>query len=204
MFWIVILVFVAALGVGVIGTLRLVQWSPKRAELANDDDSEIPDRAIVTITGTVRIVGEPLISPLSARRCVMYETYANLYEWAKEGEEDKRVLAAQLARTAMVPFELVTAIGVVLVDATEADLELAPTPVFPRRPEREALFLREHERDERLIENASFEETTVDPDSLVSVSGMARVEGPTKIRLTPDGERPLVIGTPRKSPVERA
>jgi hypothetical protein len=133
----------------------------------------------------------------------MFETYANLYEETKEGDEDKRVLAAQLARSKMVPFELVTSIGVVLVDATEADVELAPTPVFPRRPEREALFLREHERDERLIETATFEETTVDPDSLVSVSGMARVEGPTKIRLVADGDKPLVIGVPRKSPVER-
>jgi len=200
MIWIVVLVLVGSLAIGVVGTLRLVNWSPRRPELANDDDSQISDRAVVTLTGTVRISGEPLISPLSARRCVMYETYANLYE-ENDGEGEPRTLKAQLAQRAMVPFELVTSLGVILVDGTEADLEIAPTPVFPRLPEREALFLREHDRDERVIDTSTFEEITVDPDMLVSVHGMAIVESPTKIRLVADGEHPLVIGTPRRMAV---
>jgi len=201
MIWIVVAVLVVGTAAGVASTLRLVGWpsSGKRGEVA--------DRTVVTLTGTVRLVGEPLISPLSARRCVMFEAYANLYEWPAEtgddaeAEQGKRVLAAQLARRAMVPFELETGIGVVLVDGTEADLELVPTPVFPRRPEREALFLREHERDERLVDNATFEEITVDPEELVSVHGLAIVESPTRIRLVADGDNPLVIGTPRRSAV---
>jgi hypothetical protein len=51
---IVVLVLVVSLGIGV-GTLRLVSWSPRRPELANDDDSQIADRTAVTLTGTVRI-----------------------------------------------------------------------------------------------------------------------------------------------------
>ncbi len=197
MMWIVVAVLVGGLAVGTVSTLRLVRWSPRRA--GNDDGIE--DRKVVTITGTVKIIGEPLISPLSARRCVMFEAYANLYEWQKEGEEDKKVLSGQLAKRQMVPFELETSIGTVLIDGTEADLELQPTPVFPRRPEREALFLREHERDERLIENATFEEVTIDPDELISVQGLAIVESPTSLKLVADGDKPLVIGTPRRTAV---
>ena len=184
---IVLIVLIVSLGVGVIGTLRLVRWSPRRPELANEDDSQIVD--------------EPLISPLSAQRCVMFESYANLYE-PTESDAEPRTLVAQLAKRGMQPFELETSIGVILVDATEADLELVPTPVFPRRPEREALFLREHDRDERTIESTVFEEISVDPGSLVSVRGKAVVESPTKIRLIADRDQPLVIGTPRKSPIQ--
>ncbi|MEO8703726.1 MAG: hypothetical protein ABI867_26990 [Kofleriaceae bacterium] len=208
MIWIVVIVLIVGLGFGVFSTLRLVQWSPRRAELANEDDSQIQDGTVVTVTGKVRLVGEPLITPLSARRCVMFEAYANLYEWNEgdgdgEGEkaDGKKVLMAQLARSAMVPFELETTIGVISIDGTDADVELVPVPVFPRRPEREALFLREHDRDERLIENAKFEEVSVDPDSLVSVTGLAIVEGPTKIRLVADGSQPLIIGLPRKTAI---
>lgn len=160
----------------------------------------IEDRMVVTITGTVVIIGEPLISPLSARRCVLFESYANLYETV-DGE--KRALVAQLAKRAMVPFGLETSMGVIVVDGTEADLELQPTPVFPRRIERELAFLREHDRSEQLVETTTFEELSVDPESLVSVRGMARVEGePSKIRLVAHGEElPLLIGVPRRAPV---
>jgi hypothetical protein len=199
MMWIVVAVLVGGLAIGTVSTLRLVRWSPRRA--GNDDGIE--DKSIVTVTGTVKVIGEGLISPLTARRCVMFEAYANLYEWQKEGEEDKKVLSGQLAKRAMVPFELETSVGTVSIEGTEADLELQPTPVFPRIPEREALFLREHDKDERLIENATFEEITVDPDELISVQGLAIVDpkSPTKIRLVADGENPLVIGTPRRTAV---
>lgn len=201
MIWIVVGVLVIGTAVGVASTLRLTGWPGNKG-----DDGSIANQAVVTVTGTVKIVGEPLISPLSARRCVMFESYANLYEWPKDDDsegrdESTRVLSAQLAKRAMVPFELVTGMGTILVDGTEADLELSPTPVFPRRPEREALFLREHDRDERLIENATFEEITVDPDELVSVQGLAIVESPTRIRLVADGDSPLVIGVPRRTAV---
>jgi hypothetical protein len=200
---IVLIVLVVSLAVGVLGTLRLVGWSPRRPELANDDDSQIKDGSVVTLTGTVRILGEPLITPLSARRCVMYEAYADLYD-TDEGDDAKRTLVAQLAKRAMVPFELETSMGVIVIDGTEADVELVPVPVFPRRPEREALFLREHDRDERLIDTTTFQEVSIDPDSLVSVTGMAKVESPTKIRLVANGDQPLMIGLPRKTAVGTA
>ncbi len=179
------------------GTLALVRGRP-RALPAPPQALIVNDRDVVTLTGTVSIAGEPLISPLSARRCVLFEAYANLHEITGE----KRTLIAQLAKRGMVPFELETSFGNVVVDGTEADLELLPTPVFPRRPEREAAFLREHDRAESLVESTTFEEISVDPDSLVSVRGLALVDAAGKIRLVGHGEElPLRIGTPRRSAV---
>lgn len=200
MLWLVLFVLVVGLAIGVAGTLRLVQWTPRGAPPANADDSQIVDGAEVTVTGTVRILGEPLISPLSARSCVLYETFASLYEEPGAEPEAPRALVAQLAERKMIAFELLTSLGVIVIegDAGDAvDLELSPTPVFPRRPEREARFLREHERDERLIETTTFEELTIDPDALISVRGRAVVESPTKLRIVGSADQPLVIGAPR-------
>jgi len=196
--WLVVVVLVVGMAVGIASTLRLTQWRPGRQL----EGEPLPDRKVVTLTGTVRVVGEPLIAPLSARSCVMYETFASLYEWPKDEDSEgprEKALAGQLSKRALIVFELVTSMGVVTIDATDADLELAPTPVFPRFPEREARFLREHDKDERLIENATFEEITVDPDSLISVHGLAIEDSPGKIRLTADGDNPIVIGVPRAS-----
>lgn len=198
MIWIVIAVLVVGTAIGVASTLRLTGWPSKQVI------DELPDRKVMTLTGTVRVVGEPLVSPLSARSCVMYETFASLYEWPKDEDSEgpkEKSLAGQISKREMRAFELVTSIGVVSVDATDADLELAPTPVFPRFPEREAKFLREHDKDERLIENATFEEVTVDPDSLVSVRGLAIVDAKDVIRLVPDGDNPIVIGSPRANAI---
>lgn len=196
MIWIVVTVLVVGIVIGVASTLRLTGWPSKQVA------EGLPDRKVMTLTGTVRVVGEPLISPLSARSCVMYETFASLYEWPKDEDSEgprEKSLAGQLSKRELRAFELVTSIGVVAIDATDADLELAPTPVFPRFPEREAKFLREHDKDERLIENATFEEVTVDPDSLISVRGLAIVDANDSIRLVPDGDNPIVIGSPRAS-----
>jgi hypothetical protein len=191
----VVVMFVIG-GLCIAGTIVLVRRGGAPAPSGPAPEPQLRDRAIVTLTGTVRIAGEPLISPLSARRCVLYEAYANLYETTGE----TRTLIAQLAKRAMVTFELDTPLGIVIVDGSEADLELVPTPVFPRRPEREAAFLREHDRAEALVETATFEEISVDPDSLVSVRGMAVVDpASTTIRLVAHGEQqPLTIGTPRR------
>lgn len=197
MIWIVVAVLVIGTAVGVASTLRLTGWPSK--QIAGDD---LMENKVVTLTGTVRVVGKSLESPLSARTCVMYETFASLYEWPKDEDSEgpkEKSLAGQISKREVVPFELVTSIGVVKIDTTDADLELAPTPVFPRFPEREAKFLREHDKDERLVENATFEEVTVDPDSLISVHGLAIVDADDTLRLVPDGDNPIVIGTPRAS-----
>lgn len=194
MIWIVVAVLIAGVAIGVVTTLRLVHWSWQRKDQL-EASVAITDHQPVTVVGTVRIVGEPLISPLSARRCVLFETYASLYEEPSGVADAPRALVAQLCERAMIPFELATSRGAILIDGRQAEIELAPTPVFPRRPEREARFLREHDRDERLVETTTFEEITVDPDALVAVRGVARVEG-QQVRLVATETQPLVICPP--------
>jgi hypothetical protein len=156
----------------------------------------LEDGVVVTVTGTVRAIGKPLVSPLSARSCVLYEAYANIYE-TNAGAH--RALAAQIFDRKMVPFELETSLGTIIVDDIEAELDLLPRPVFPRRIEREVAFLREHGREPALAHTTGFEETTIDPGALVAVRGMTRVDEPDKIRLTRIGEEPMTIGPPKRT-----
>ena len=51
----------------------------------------------------------------------------------------------------------------------------------------------------RNMSASTFEEITIDPDSVVSVHGMLIVESPTRARLVADGDNPIVIGVPRAS-----
>jgi len=121
--WIVVAVLVVGTAVGVASTLRLTGWPSK--QLPGDDHI---DKKVVTLTGTVRVVGKSLESPLSARTCVMYETFASLYEWPKDEDSEgpkEKSLAGQISKREVVPFELVTSIGVVKIDTSDADLELA-------------------------------------------------------------------------------
>jgi hypothetical protein len=109
----------------------------------------------------------------------------------------------------MVSFELETVGGVVLVDGTEADLELKPKRVSPRSVERERAFIVGHGRAAEVTPVATFREIALTPGMRVAVHGMAMIEattgqgaergyrdsGPTRARLTPV---PLAIGAPRR------
>ena len=207
--------FVCA-GAAALGAVALGMRARRPAGEAEDDEDERPgpgeapgstkvrDGDIVAITGTVRAVGKPLIAPLSARTCVVYESYANLYE---SSAERHRALAGQLADRDMVPFELETSIGAVAVDGRIAELELSPTPVLPRRIEREVAFLRAHGREPALAHLSGFEEITIDPGALISVSGVViiddELDATARIRLVAHGDHALTIGPPRRIVVSK-
>ena len=198
MTWPVLLVFAIG-GLALVGAVvKFVEASQGRRRDPEPQRSSldaIEDRSIVTITGTVCKRDSTLVAPLSARTCVAWEVHANLFERS-------RALIAQIVEQQMVPFELVTPFGAVRIDGTEADSTIPPTPVLPRRHEREAAFLREHDRDPALIHTSDFAELTISEDMLIAVQGMAIVEGST-IRLVANGEQPLQIGPPRRMVVVR-
>jgi len=198
MTWPALLVFAIG-GLALVGAVvKFVEASYSRPRPARAQPSglaTVEDRSIVTITGTVCKAKDTLEAPLSARTCVAWEVHANLFERS-------RALIAQIAEQQMVPFELLTAQGVVQVDGTEADSAIPPSPVIPRHHEREAKFLREHGRDIALIHTSDFQELTICEDMLIAVQGMAIVEGST-IRLVANGEQPLQIGPPRRMVVVR-
>lgn len=199
MTWPTLLVFAIG-GLALVGAVvKFVEASYARPRPAAHEQASslaaIEDRSIVTITGTVCRLKDTLVSPLSARTCVAWEVHANLFERS-------RALIAQIAEQEMVPFELLTALGVVQVDGTEADSAIPPSPVIPRHQDREAKFLRERGRDVALIHTSDFHELTICEDMLIAVQGMAIVDGST-IRLVANGEQPLQIGPPRRMVVVR-
>ncbi|MCW5801319.1 MAG: hypothetical protein KIT31_02820 [Deltaproteobacteria bacterium] len=196
------LLLFALAGGAIAGAALLLAGARKRPppEAPPASAPRLADGEVVTVTGTVRAIGAPLVSPLAARSCVLYEAYANIYE---TNDGPHRALAAQIFDRRMAPFELETSLGTIVVDDVEAELELLPRPVFPRRIEREVAFLRQHGREPALAHTTGFEETTIDPGALVAVHGLVRVEasdGDARIRLTRLGdEAPMTIGPPKRT-----
>jgi len=199
MTWPTLLLFAVG-GLALVGAVvKFVEASyarPKQPTAAPPSSlASIEDRSIVTITGTVCKLGDLLVSPLAARSCVMWEVHANLFERS-------RALIGQIVEQGMVSFELITQVGVVRVEGSEAESSIPPTPVIPRRHEREAAFLREHDRDPALMHTSDFQELTICEDMLIAVQGMAIVGGST-VRLVANGDQPLQIGPPRRMVVVR-
>lgn len=106
----------------------------------------------------------------------------------------------------MVPFELDTEAGVVLVDGTEADLEIKPTAVVPRDSERERAFVVAHGRGAEVAPVATFREFVLVPGMRVAVHGIAKLEiadrgergyrdaPPTRARIVASWSYRLAIG----------
>lgn len=191
-----------------VGAVTNALWGPRaqaRKRLARGT-SAIADRQIVTLTGTVRAVGELLVAPLSGKRCVVYQSTGQLFDYSARF----KTVIDQFADDAMVPFVLETTAGSVLVDATRPDLELPSYPLIPRNLEREISFLAAHDRP-RSVRDMGFEEVVVEPGDRVAVQGMVMIEAdpssaadrgyrddaPRKIRLIAHANHPLTIGRPR-------
>lgn len=172
--------------------------------------STLEDRALVTLSGTVRAQGEPLVAPVSGRPCVLYEVHASLrvrkHALSSRVEEVEKLVA----RT-MTPFFLDTADGRVLVEGDCADTSFAPSPVIPRDLDREIEFLRALGKERELASMSIFEELVVEPGARVAVQGMAIVEtrhddagergyrdAAALVRITAHPEHPLTIGSPRR------
>lgn len=207
-----VVLVVGALVVAATGAVANALWGPKaqaRKRLDAGAKTEIADREIVTLTGTVRAVGELLEAPISGKSCVLYEAVARVYE---AGPRNTQVLAAQIAEQKLVAFDLETAQGMVRVEGETADVELPHNPVIPRKIERERTFLREHGRSGDDIRGAGFDELALEPGTKIRVQGMAiievdpgaagergfRDESPRRIRLVAHEGHPLTIGRPRR------
>jgi hypothetical protein len=161
----------------------------------------LADGALVTVTGTVQLLGKPLIAPLSGNPCVAHQSRARVYD-ASSGPKQ---LIDEQVRHGLTPFVLVTQSGEIVVAGTAADLAIRPSPVIPRRMERERAFLREvgHHDD---IMRASFDEVLVAEGMKITVFGVSLVEltpgeshyreTASRMRLTGDESHPLTIREP--------
>jgi len=169
---------------------------------------QISDRASVTMFGTIRAIGPELIeAPLSGRSCVVAHAQAELPEIDARSDLPENVM---LTTRRMIPFELDTPSGIVLVDGTEADLDFKPARVPQRSVERERAFIVAHGRGVQIAATATFREVVLTPGMRVAVHGVAMIEvaeqggergyrdaAPTRTRLVAHPNYPIAIGMPR-------
>lgn len=163
--------------------------------------TQIADRTVVTLTGTVRASAPDTLleAPLSGRRVVYHRSVARMRL------HDLTAVAAE-----MVPFELETAEGIVRIEGAAADVILPPLPVIPRDLERVRRFLAAHDVSAEHAATAGIDEIAIEPGARITVQGLARVEvdpaslgergyredAPTRVTLEPHPAHPLTIGPP--------
>ena len=206
MFWLaVFLGTVIAIGAGMLAPRARRGRASRR--LASGG-TQVVDQAIVTVTGTIRALGEPVEAPLSGRPCVVVHATAELPEIDPKTHPPENV---RLTTHRMVPFLLETAAGSILVEGELADLELVPSKISPRSIEREQAFVRGHGRGVEVAPVATFREIVVTPGMRVAVHGLARVTAapqrergyrdaePSEIKIVAPPDYPLTIGRPRDS-----
>ncbi len=158
----------------------------------------------MTVIGTIRETTNLVEAPLSARKCVVVHATAGLPEIDRTGTGENVVLATRL----MVPFELDTPAGIVLVDGTDADVDIKPESIPMRSRERERAFLVAHKRGPEIAPVATFGEVVIVPGMRVAVHGVALIENveqgergyrdapPTRTRIVAHADYPLAIGKP--------
>jgi hypothetical protein len=161
---------------------------------------QIADLSIVTLTGTVRLEGEPLIAPLSGRPCVFHRSTVRTYR--PGARRNSRILDGEHTRVELVPFVLVTREGDALVDGDHAEVPGAGRAIIPRKIALERKFLAEYAPDKN-ARGSGFEEVVIVPGTTISVHGVARVEvepaeagyreTATRVRLVAGSGQPLTI-----------
>jgi hypothetical protein len=203
------LVFLLVMGaITAIGVVRAALWGhrARARRRLRSGISQVTDGEVVTVSGVVRPVDEPLIAPLSGQPCVVYLARAMV----GTGSPPRRVECLRDCK--MVSFGLVLPSGeLAFVEGQLADLDLPPIPLIPRAVDREIQFLLDHDQPRATFPAMQFEETRVEPGDRVAVHGMVVVEtdatnpsergyrdaAPRKVRIVAHRDHPLTIGRPR-------
>ena len=169
--------------------------------------TEIADREVVTIEGTVRATTPALTAPLSGRPCVAYHAVATLYE-VRRGEH---LLIGTINEHRLTPFEVELERDgdgegeKITIDGDRAELAEAPRPLIPRKLELEQRFVARHDQPAELARYGGFEEAVIAVGDRVRVQGMAIAEahaateqlyrdGARRIRIVAHAAHPLTIG----------
>ena len=167
----------------------------RKQRLAAPD--QIVDHGLVTLRGTVKVLGEPLKAPLSGRACVAFRATGRTYS----GVGTHREIDAEEIEVVMKPFVLVTKHGEVIVDGDYCELPGHISPIIPRKLELEQAFMRRVALI-GMAASAGFDEVVVKPGMKIAVHGVVREEvttagGETGFREAPKQLRisgnPLVI-----------
>ena len=160
--------------------------------------STLADGEAVQLTGTTRLVGDPLISPLTGEPCLAHVSRARVYtrlDFVGELVDDLTIAQAAL-------FVLETAHGDVLVADTPV-LALVTVHLEILDEARFAAFLRRRELD-RYVRSTFFEHAAIQEGTPVTMTGVITHEPapvleagfrdlPVRTRLTGYGKHPLTL-----------
>jgi hypothetical protein len=155
-----------------------------------------PEGTVAKITGSVRVLAQPLVAPLSDRPCVVYRSYA-AFRIARTNTPHVDIGDSQ--------FAVDTADGPVLVDSAHAVLDVEPVRLEVTKARREQFRVR---LGLPVATRAGFTEYIVSPGDEISVIGLMMVDPatdapgdergfreapPGQRRLTGNPEHPVVI-----------
>jgi len=193
---------VAAIGVGVRQWQHARHRAVIRAKMLAAPKA-FEDNALITLTGTAKLVGEPLIAPLSGTPCIAFRatgrTFKSSHSRRKIAEIDQEV-----SEIKMTSFVLVTKDDEILVDGDVCELPIRGAPVIPRKLDRERDFMVRGALV-GLPKDAGFDEVVIPDGAKIMVHGVARKElaeaggethfreAPTRIRMTSDGAHLITI-----------
>jgi len=193
---------VAAIGVGI----KQVHVSRHRAAIRAKmlaAPRTFEDNALVTLTGTAKLVGEPLIAPLSGRACIAFRATARTYKNQRTPRKISEI-DQEATEIVMTPFVLVTDDEEIIVDGDVCELPIRSAPIIPRKLDRERDFMIRAALV-GLPKDAGFDEVVIQAGAKIMVHGIARKElaetggetgfreAPTKIRITGDGKNLITI-----------
>jgi hypothetical protein len=201
----------ALIVVGMVGLVGAINRSRRRAALRAKiaaAPSDFEDNAIVTFVGTVKLVGGPLIAPLSGKPCVAYRAVARAYSLRSTGavmigRSIGRKLEQEVVDVEMISFVLETKSGDVIVEGETCELLLPMLPLIPRKIELEQSFL-DRAGVDVYARYAGFDECRIEVGAKIKVHGVSRSElatagetgfreAPTQIRISGDDAHRLTF-----------
>jgi hypothetical protein len=125
------------------------------------------DRDVVTLTGTVRAIEEPLVAPLSGTPCVIHRSRIHLVDVPAASGGN---IVTETSR-----FVLETSSGRVHIDDVP-ELGVVPTPIVPRSEPREKAFMKQIGVAADHHARAGFDEIVVAPGATIVMRGMIQIE----------------------------
>ncbi|HEV7556235.1 MAG TPA: hypothetical protein VGO00_12295 [Kofleriaceae bacterium] len=189
------LLIIGAVGVSLIVTfvMRMPSASRSRARklLAQAEwlDDEAADGAFVKIRGVVKVrtQGERFLSPITKIRCVAMRLRAAV----RHGSNPRSKLVESIK---VMPFLIEDEDGSIPIEATAAELDIAPFKSAKWKPEDKRQLLIELGHATANADASHVDETLVEVGQTVTVAGkLHKSETEPKLRLVGDADHPIAI-----------